>query len=341
MTMDCCNDREVRVARRLQAGLPRPRTHSNPTFEKSEHVPSSGTQTKPGTTIERKITNLQLAGNLLEQMMAVGDLLAMGSLPRWESSRDVRHICVVVEPPRSVLRNSAECARLQSMWPHDDTVQELWVVRTMECRSGVFACAETVLYVEKCSGLLILLGTNAHGKSEAEQDRLEIELWQSPIALRQHLDSSIAAETVADLGMESGAVRPGHERQARPSRTQKFINTFPLVAFWQMYLCRLASCRGGVNNSAELVDKWIPSQADEMQVLGLLAALRKLGWVGVTQIPMLFHQSVHWERVPRSMSQNSEEASWRHPENDEDCSFDDRIAEAVDIAIKSGLSDSL
>lgn len=303
--------------------------------------------------MDRRIVSFQIAGNLLEQVMAAGDVLALGSIPKSESSSDDLRLLVIIQPPHGLKRTSAEALqRFQAIWSRSEAIDELWCVRTMECRRGKFIFAETLMCVERCSGCLIYLGAIADS-GEYEPDpaaRVEMELWQSPVALRKQLNSEIVAETIVLTETEF------RFSASRPNRTREPINTSPVVAFWQVYLIRLAAARGGAC-SADLVDKWMPSHADEMHVLRLWPTMRKLGWIAIKQVPMLFHQTVHWEQAPQSMCPDRRKDVIKSPvgaqglrsveeadpspiaSNDNsslcDTSFDDRIAEAVDIALQS------
>jgi hypothetical protein len=324
---------------------------------------------KPRASIDRKIVSFQLSGNLLDQLMAAGDVLALGSLPKSEYMGPDLRILVLAEAPRSIAQHGLEAdGRFKAAWSKADGVQELWCVRTMECRQGVFSSAETLFYVERCSGLLILLGSLvAHVEFRPETSRVEMELWQSPVSLRQQLDSDIVAETVSSMVSELIVfgiypASPARGDQTSPV-TREPINTSPVVAFWQLYLCRLATCRGA--SSGELMNQWMPRQDGEIHVLRLWSMLRALGWVAIRQIPMIFQQTVHWEcakisatpnrtsdRLRRSNSPTNSHAfkqgpqAW--PENTSknnihdadmhDISFDDRIALAVDIAFKCGVT---
>jgi len=277
-----------------------------------------------GNTLElgrSSCVNFSLAGNALELMMAPGDVLCVRGSGRLSEIGNVGgflgHVLVVVAPPRSVQRASDEGVELQAAWPADEGVKELWRVFTIDCsrQSRGLHEAESLLYVERCSGRLIFAGEVGCDAEISLNEVEAVELWQSPRKLRESLRFDLMQDVVADMRELKGfdwsaetvarAVVKSSRAVAKPTHAetmQKIVEywekapicTSVVVMFWQRYLLKLSgvvmSKKGAEHKvePAELVMRWMPLKADRVLPGDLLTTLKSVGWVCMAQIPRIF-----------------------------------------------------
>jgi len=220
-----------------------------------------------------------LVGDALELLMAPGDVLVVRTGPEAPlSSRLISgigtthglmgHVLLVLSAPMCVPRRSEEGEMLQAAFPTGaPEVEELWKVRTLESTRAEEGLHEvdTLLYVERGSGRLVLVGELELGQSlclsgEAEQ----LELWQSPAELRARLRLDLMQGVLRDMKAKEAswsgrtALRAvlssaSLGRPADGTPVGKFLDdvracwemdpicTSIVVGFWQRYLCMLAS----------------------------------------------------------------------------------------------------
>merc|ERR1719478_1581872 len=135
---------------------------------------------------------LCLVGDSLELMMAPGDVLAVkgqGRLTEIGTAHGMLgHVLLVLSPPNNVIRNSDEGLSLQAVWPSPE-VEEIWRVRSLESTRSEQGLqeAEMLLYVERTTGQLILIGELQHDGTLVITEHEAVELWQSPAELRSQI----------------------------------------------------------------------------------------------------------------------------------------------------------
>lgn len=223
------------------------------------------------TAVQQQI-RMYLGGDGLAQMVAPGDVLVVrgnGGLSRVGAAGGLMgHAMVVVAPPRSVLRSSPDAARLEEAWPSAD-VPELWRVPTVEStrrETGLWE-AEMVLYVDRRTRQLKLVGEVDSKGDLSLIDTETVELWQSPEPLRSDLRMDLMHEVLSDMRrtqaswsamtaaravLRSASWTADGERE--PAQTmarimasweKEPICTSVVISFWQRYLHRVATSAPG------------------------------------------------------------------------------------------------
>lgn len=259
--------------------------------------------------------NLQLQGDPLELIMAPGDVLVLRSSGRLSEIGNVGdlldHVLVVLAPPICVHRFSIEAGQLRAAWPADAGVLEMWRVRTIDCSQQVPGLHETesLLYVERGSGRLMLVGEITCESNLILNEVEAVELWQSPRKLRESLRFDLMQEVAADMREHKGldwssltvarAVVKSANAVAKPTNEQTMakimeywtkapICTSVVITFWQRYLVKLSGTCAFNVEPADLVMKWMPLKADRVRPGDLMNTLRSAGWVSMSQIPRIF-----------------------------------------------------
>jgi len=269
---------------------------------------------------------LCLVGDSLELMMAPGDVLAIksqGRLTEIGTAHGVLgHVLLVLSPPTNVIRQTDEGLSLQAVWPGDE-VEEIWRVRTLEStrqEKGLHE-AEMLLYVDRNSGQLILIGEDRDDGTLVMTEHETVELWQSPAELRSQIRIDLMAGVLSE--MKENEASWSHVTVARAilSSAQLTVEGIPaeqamemvracwlrepictsvVIIFWQRYLCELAcgfapeehqqsfSSESVAQQSLDLLLRWMPLKADRGLPGDLLGAMKSVGWVTVAQIPRIF-----------------------------------------------------
>lgn len=268
---------------------------------------------------------LCLVGDSLELMMAPGDVLAVkgqGRLTEIGTAHGMLgHVLLVLSPPTNVIRQTDEGRSLRAVWPGDD-IEEIWRVRTLEStrsEQGLHE-AEMLLYVDRGTGQLILIGELQHDGTLVITEHEAVELWQSPAELRSQIRIDLMARVLGEMkeneaswshmtvarAMFSSAHLDGGGAPAdkametvRESWLREPICTSVVIIFWQRYLCELAGCGSSQEDkenlpqqSLDLVLRWMPLKADRGLPGDLLGAMKKVGWVTVAQIPRIFRPMI-------------------------------------------------
>eukprot|EP00747_Dinoflagellata_sp_TGD_P164645 gnl/TRDRNA2_/TRDRNA2_184871_c0_seq1.p1 gnl/TRDRNA2_/TRDRNA2_184871_c0~~gnl/TRDRNA2_/TRDRNA2_184871_c0_seq1.p1 ORF type:complete len:424 (-),score=79.10 gnl/TRDRNA2_/TRDRNA2_184871_c0_seq1:112-1383(-) len=270
--------------------------------------------------------SLVLVGDALELIMAPGDVLAVkggGRLTEIGTAHGfMGHVLLVLSPPISVHRNSPGAKRFEAVWPESPEVTELWRVRTLEstrCELGLHE-AEMVLYVERSTGYLTLVGEltrSAEGIEDLVQTEHEVvELWQSPSELRSGLRTDLMIKVLKDMkayeaswssvtaaraviskalskSQISAADHGGDESATMEAIIacwkREPICTSVVIVFWQRYLCEIANADPlHADKPLNMILKWMPVKADRGLPGELLGAMRRCGWVAMAQIPTIF-----------------------------------------------------
>lgn len=256
---------------------------------------------------------LCLVGDSLELMMAPGDVLAVkgsGRLTEIGTARGfMGHVLLVLAPPANVIRQSEEGQSLQAVWPSAD-VEEIWRVRTLEStrsEQGLHE-AEMLLYVERNSGQLLLVGELQQDGTLVLTEHEAVELWQSPTELRSQLRMDLMLKVLAEMkaneaswssvtamraAISSARLTAGSSETMETVRAcwaREPICTSVVIVFWQRYLCEV--CTEGSGDPLDLILKWMPLKADRGLPGDLLGAMRSVGWVTVAQVPRIFRPMV-------------------------------------------------
>jgi hypothetical protein len=271
-------------------------------------------------------------------MMAPGDVLAVkgqGRLTEIGTAHGMLgHVLLVLSPPNNVLRNSDEGESLQAVWPHKE-VEEIWKVRTLEStrsEQGLHE-AEMLLYVERNTGQLILIGELQNDGTLVLTEHESVELWQSPAELRSTLRVDFMSRVLSDMKVNEASwshltvaramlssahltSKPGTQPEqtletVKACWVREPICTSVVITFWQRYLCELASCseENHHQQSLDLIMRWMPLKADRGLPGDLLGAMRSVGWVTVGQVPRIFRPMVF---ATPGTSQNSQHGYTGH-----------------------------
>mmetsp|Transcript_97958 Transcript_97958/g.277661 ORF Transcript_97958/g.277661 Transcript_97958/m.277661 type:complete len:646 (-) Transcript_97958:277-2214(-) len=208
-----------------------------------------------------------LGGDPLELVLAPGDVIVIRGTGRLAELGNaggfMGHVLVVLAAPRSVPRHSPDAADLLPAWPAEEDVMELWRVHTMEStrrETGLYE-SELLVYLQRRSRQLILVGEVDREGELSTTDHEVIELWQSPEQLRCELHVDIMAEVIADMRatqadwsartaaralltkaaftVEKGSIAALDEIRACWERAP--ICTSVVISFWQRYFFKLAA----------------------------------------------------------------------------------------------------
>jgi len=275
--------------------------------------------------------NFCLAGDALELMMVPGDVLCVRGSGRLSEIGNaggfLGHVLVVIAPPLCIRRDSKAAVELSAAWPSDEAIKELWQVPTMDCsrQSPGLHQTESLLYVERISGKMILAGEVSPESKLILNEYESVELWQSPRKLRESLRFDLMQEVVADMREHrdldwstmtvARAVMSSAWAVAKPTHEQTMesieeywtvapICTSVVITFWQRYLVKLAGVvvsKKGPDlkvEPAELVMRWMPLKADRVLPGDLMATLSSCGWVSMVQIPRIFQPPVCYAPPP-------------------------------------------
>lgn len=260
---------------------------------------------------------LCLVGDALELMIAPGDVLAVkgsGRLTEIGTAHGLMgHVLLVLAPPGPIPRNSEEGESLQAVWPAPD-VEEIWRVRTMEStrsEEGLHE-ADMLLYVERSSGQLFVIGELQRDGTLVIADHEAVELWQSPAELRAQIRVDLMLRVLADMkaneaswssvtavraAISSARLPTGKEKDQKQTMDmvracwlREPICTSVVIIFWQRYLCELGASSS--QQEFDLIMRWMPLKADRGLPGDLLGAMRSSGWVAVPQVPRIFRPMV-------------------------------------------------
>lgn len=250
-------------------------------------------------------------------MVAPGDVLAVkgqGRLTEIGTAHGMLgHVLLVLSPPNNVLRHTDEGRSLQAVWPSAE-VEEIWRVRTLEStrsETGLHE-AEMLLYVERNSGQLILIGELQKDDTLVITEHEVVELWQSPSELRSQIRIDHMTQVLSDMKDNEAswshftaalAVLASAKLEAaegvQPEQTMEMVRgcwkrepicTSVVIIFWQRYLCELVA--GSEQQALDLILRWMPLKADRGLPGDLLGAMRTVGWVTVAQVPRIFRPMV-------------------------------------------------
>jgi hypothetical protein len=256
-------------------------------------------------------------------MMAPGDVLAVkgqGRLTEIGTAHGMLgHVLLVLAPPNNVLKNSDEGLSLQAVWPSPE-VEEIWRVRTLEStrsEQGLHE-AEMLLYVERGSGQLVLVGELQNDGTLVLTEHEPVELWQSPAELRSQIRVDVMVRVLSDMKANEAswshitvarALLSSANLSAAPGKTVETLEmvrecwkrepicTSVVIIFWQRYLCELAAAKEDDHQQTlDLILRWMPLKADRGLPGDLLGAMRSVGWVTVAQVPRIFRPMVFTEQ---------------------------------------------
>eukprot|EP00404_Azadinium_spinosum_P060334 CAMPEP_0180711860 /NCGR_PEP_ID=MMETSP1038_2-20121128/11076_1 /TAXON_ID=632150 /ORGANISM="Azadinium spinosum, Strain 3D9" /LENGTH=224 /DNA_ID=CAMNT_0022744111 /DNA_START=73 /DNA_END=744 /DNA_ORIENTATION=+ len=217
-----------------------------------------------------------LVGNLLDQLLAPGDVLVVRGQGRLSeigaAGGFLGHVLL-----------------LQAVWPPGGC-EQLWRVITVEStrRERGLHQAEMLVYVEPRSCRLILVGEISQDDELNILDHEAMEVWQSPIELRAQLRLDLVAAVLVDMKKHEAnwSLRTAARavlksavlvdradkallmKQVKASWRRDPICTSVVIVFWQRYLCKLAEASnsnglpGCSVKPTDLILRWMPVRAD-------------------------------------------------------------------------------
>lgn len=244
-------------------------------------------------------------------MVAPGDIVYVKGSGRFQNIGAngglMGHVMVALAPPVLVERRSALARTLTPLWPCG--VPCLWRVRTLESTrstSGLHE-AEMLVHVDSCSHRMFLVGELSLDHSELSSVDMEsVQIWQSPKALRDHMNQEIVEAVLGDMIAHDGdwsyvtaaraLVLSGdcccsetsaallHEAKACWQSAP--ICTSVAIVFWQRYLCKFGRrCRTNSCDPADLIRNYMPLKADRTLPGTLQQVLRQCQWRIRERIP--------------------------------------------------------
>lgn len=291
-------------------------------------------------SLKRTPMKIGFGGDMLSLMMAPGDVLfargvrtrnaadespsalglpGFGCMTRPGTVGDwTDHVLLVAGPPWGVWRNSPEAADLKDVWLAVSAVNqgaEVWRVDTIDSSVRGLHIAESLLYVDRATGQLMLVGEidPEDGELYVSERPEPVELWQSPAELRAQIHLDFVEEVLRDMKageadwspssaacaiIESSeiAVFDDHHTldDVQACWKQDPICTGAVIGFWQRYLCKLAeacSPRGSAEcaeRAMALILRWMPIRCDRALPGDLAGSMQSADWIFVPQIPRIF-----------------------------------------------------
>jgi hypothetical protein len=230
------------------------------------------------------------------------------------------HVLVVRGESELVSRKWLQDWGVNVAWPGKN-VTHIWKVPTIESTRSAFGLHQCEMLVHvRCDGTFVLLGevefTDDNTLEFSRFDNEAMEVWQSPLELRSHMQQDGVREMLADMVSQvanwslttaARAVFKSAKLSKRRDllwKVQGYWDSAPIctsvvISFWQRYLCRLAQATG--QQETNLILKWMPLKADRVLPGELIATLQKCGWSKVKHASNTSHSpAIHCQDVVSS-----------------------------------------
>lgn len=292
-------------------------------FQRVDSFPGSG----PSAALHGRLaewTNLTecfpAQTDRLDRLLCPGDVLVVGGggalLQIGAIGGYFGHVILATAPARCIEAGSMSARELQSVWPQG--VMQLWEVPFVESTRAVGGLHEgnLLLYVEQPSGTIKIAAEISRDGSCYPCESEPVELWQSPLQLRELIrknsSQALVAETLSEMRKEmafsnwseltavkAALMGSSLDRNAENTKALAMIrdswNAMPIctsvaIVFWQRLLCKLAPLLNfGAQQSLSdlslsLIHKWMPVRADRSLPNDMLTALSKSGWEQISKL---------------------------------------------------------